>query len=153
MTIARYVICCGTAAGFATLAAMTVSARGAGKHPLQPVNATSHWLHGEKAAAVRRADLAHTGPALITHFASCAFWALPFARWLVSRPPRSPLHMLGEASLLSAFAAAFDYGVVPKRLTPGWELALPGRAVAAIFAAMAVGLAAGGLAAQDKHPS
>jgi hypothetical protein len=49
---------------------------------------------------------------------------------------------------MSAVAGVVDYGIVPRRLTPGWELALPPKSVAAVLAAMALGLAAGGILAQ-----
>jgi hypothetical protein len=49
----------------------------------------------------------------------------------------------------SAFAAAFDYGVIPKRLTPGFEKRLDTVSMVAAFAAIAIGLAAGALMAQE----
>ena len=51
---------------------------------------------------------------------------------------------------LAALAAATDYGATPKRFTPGWELALSRRGMAAVYAAMAAGLAAGVLATQGE---
>ena len=41
---------------------------------------------------------------------------------------------------VSATAYVTDYCVVPKRLTPGFELRLPRRALAPIYAALALGL-------------
>jgi hypothetical protein len=49
---------------------------------------------------------------------------------------------------MSAIAAAIDYGATPKRLTPGWELVLSKRSMAATYGAMALGLAAGALVAR-----
>jgi hypothetical protein len=49
---------------------------------------------------------------------------------------------------MSAIAAAIDYGVTPKQLTPGWELVLSKRSMAATYGAMALGLAAGALLAR-----
>jgi hypothetical protein len=43
---------------------------------------------------------------------------------------------------VSALAYLTDYHVVPKRLTPGFELRLPGGALAAAYAALALGLSA-----------
>ncbi len=40
-----------------------------------------------------------------------------------------------------------DYHVVPQRLTPGFELRLPRRRFAPIYAALAAGLAIGAMAA------
>ena len=50
--------------------------------------------------------------------------------------------------MVSAIAAAVDYGATPKRFTPGWELVLSKRAMAAAYLAMAAGLAVGALVAR-----
>lgn len=44
---------------------------------------------------------------------------------------------------MSAFAAAVDYGVTPKRFTSRWEFVLTKRSAALTYAAMALRLAAG----------
>jgi len=151
MSTGRYALYSGTMAGLASLLALMVSAKSEGRGALQPVNATSHWLHGGKAGEVSKADVQHTGIGLATHAASAMFWAVPFALWLSSRSPRSLPRLFCEASLLSAFAALFDYGVVPKRLTPGWEHAVSRSAIAGAFVALAVGLAGGAWAAQRRR--
>jgi hypothetical protein len=150
MSTARYALYSGTLAGLASLLTVMAQARGEGRGVFQPVNATSHWLHGDRAGSVRRADLQHTGVGLVTHAASALFWALPFAFWLSRREPRSLPRLFCEASALSAFAALFDYGVIPRRLSPGWELAVSRRAVAGAFAALALGLTAGAWLAQRR---
>jgi hypothetical protein len=76
------------------------------------------------------------------------FWAVPFEAWLAARPPRTTAGLLRDACAMSAIAAAIDYGVTPKRLTPGWELVLSKRSMVATFGAMALGLAAGALIAR-----
>ena len=139
----------GSAASLAAAAALAVLARAEGKGALQPVNSTSHWLHGEQAGAYRDADMAHTGVGFGTHHASAIFWALFFERWLVTRRRRTPLAMLRDAAVMSAIAAAVDYGATPKRLTPGWEEVLSKRSIVAVYGAMALGLAAGAMITQD----
>jgi hypothetical protein len=52
---------------------------------------------------------------------------------------------------MSAIAAVVDYGVAPKRLTPGWELVLNKRSIVAAYGALALGLAAGALLTQRHH--
>ena len=47
----------GTIAGVAMAAALAWLAKKEGKAAVQPVNATSHWLHGEHAGTIREADL------------------------------------------------------------------------------------------------
>jgi hypothetical protein len=111
-------------------------------------NATSHWLHGDSAALHREPDAAHTFIGYATHHASALFWAVPFEAWLAARPPCTTAGLLRDACAMSAIAAAIDYGVTPKRLTPGWELVLSKRSMAATFGAMALGLAAGAIVAR-----
>jgi hypothetical protein len=139
----------GTTASIVSTAALAILATLEGKGALQPTNATSHWLHGESAAAFAHMDTRHTGLGYATHHASALFWAWPFAAWLASRPDRSSVQMLRDASVLSAIAATVDYGITPKRLTPGWELVLPTRSMFAAFAALAIGLALGARVTQD----
>jgi len=147
----RYVLLCSLGAGVASAAALSLLSTLEGEGPWRPSNATSHWLHGDEAAAHRELDLAHTGLGLATHQASAAFWAVPFAAWLARRPRRTGAEMLRDSTAMAAFAGAFDYLLVPKRLTPGWELAVSTRSVVGGFVAMALGLAAGGLLAQSAR--
>ncbi|WP_183433334.1 hypothetical protein [Mesorhizobium sp. RMAD-H1] len=151
MRTMRYALCCGTAAGLTTTAALMLLARLEGRSPWQPANATSHWVWGEEAGAMEEADMRHTLLGLLTNQLSAMFWGLPFGAWLARRPPRDAPAMLRDASVMAAIAAAVDYLLMPKRLTPGWELALPKRSVAAAFGALALGLALGGLAARPRH--
>lgn len=144
-----FAIVSGTVASIASTAALALLARADGKGALQPTNATSHWLHGEQAGSFSRADVAHTLVGYGTHHASAVFWALPFEIWLASRPPRVPLLLLRDASVISMIAAAVDYGATPKRLTPGWELVLSKRSILATYGAMALGLTAGALITQQ----
>jgi hypothetical protein len=43
--------------------------------------------------------------------------------------------------MTSAIAAVVDYGLTPHRFTPGWELVLSKRSMAAAYLAMAAGFA------------
>lgn len=133
----------GAVAGFAAVGALALLARAEGKGALQPINATSHWLHGEQAAACDRLDAGHTLTGLVTNYAAAVFWALPFELWRAWRRPSSTRALLRGACVTSAVAAAVDYGLTPKRFTPGWELVLSKRALAATYAVMALGLATG----------
>ena len=115
---------------------------------MQPINATSHWLHGDKAAACDALDARHTLIGFATHWASAVFWALPFEFWRAQRRPPSAGALLRGACMTSAVAAAIDYGVTPKRFTPGWELVLSKRAMVATYGVLAFGLASGTQLAQ-----
>lgn len=140
----------GTAAGIASAAALALLARTEGKGALQPINATSHWLQGDQAAYCDRLDARHTLTGLLTHYASAVFWALPFEFWRSRRRSSTAGGLLLGAALTSATAAAVDYGITPKRFTPGWELVLGKRSLAMTYGALALGLAAGALLAQPR---
>ncbi len=141
----------GTAASVSSTVALTLLARAAGRSPTQPVNATSHWLHGDRAARFEGADLAHTGVGYATHHAATLFWSTIFETWLGDRR-LAPLPMLQHAMAMSAIAAVVDYAATPHRFTPGWELVLSKGDMAAAYVAMALGLAAGSLAARGTPP-
>ena len=139
----RFALVSGTIASATSTVALALLARAEGKGALQPVNSTSHWMNGQQAASVRKADLAHTAVGYATHHAATVFWAVLFERWVGARRPTAVLLLLPEALAMSAVAAAVDYGATPKRFTPGWEFVLSKRSMAAAYAAMALGLAAG----------
>lgn len=132
----------GTVASIVSAALLSTVARAEGKGPLQPVNATSHWMHGPGAGRRRGADLGHTGVGYVTHHASAVFWALPFELW-VRRSRLEGGAIVGAAGVVAAAAAVLDYGILPRKLAPGWEHALSRSGVAAGFVGLALGLAAG----------
>jgi hypothetical protein len=141
----RSAVITGTVASLTSTVALVLVARLEGKAALQPLNATSHWLHGRKAADFRGVDLSRTATGYATHHAATIFWALFFARWMAVRRPDGTLPLVKDAVLMAAIAAAVDYGATPKRFTPGWELVLSKQAMAAIYLAMAAGFVAGTL--------
>jgi hypothetical protein len=138
----------GTVAAIFTTVALGLLARAEGRPPLAPVNASGHWLHGEGAGKGGRADIAHTGTGLATNHLASIFWALPFEWRLAGKEAQTPGAILREAASMAAIAAAVDYGLMPKRLTPGWENEVGPRSVIAAFGAMALGLAAGAFLTQ-----
>ena len=138
----------GTVAGLASAAALALLARAEGKGALQPINATSHWLHGEQAADCDELDAGHTLVGFATHYASAVFWALPFEFWRARHHRPSASALLRDACMTSAVAAAIDYGPTPKRFTPGWELVLGKRSLVVAYGALALGLAFGTKLAQ-----
>lgn len=54
------------------------------------------------------------------------------------RRSAAALLLVWDALTVSAFAAAVDYGVTPKRFTPRWEFMLSEQSTAATYAAMAL---------------
>lgn len=81
---------------------------------------------------------------------SALFWAVPYAIWLDSKPGRSEAEIVAGAAVTATVAAAVDYLVMPRRLTPGWELAIGRPGVAATFVGLGLGLAGGTLAARCR---
>jgi hypothetical protein len=140
----------GSIAAAITTATLAGLAKARRKGVLQPTNSTSHWLHGDGAGQVSKADLAHTGVGYATHHASAVFWALPFEAWLAARPAGSAAGIFGRAAAVAGIAALVDYALVPKRLTPGWEEVLPPRDIAAVYGALALGLAIGGMITRPR---
>ena len=138
-------ILAGTAAATAASAsALSLLARWEGRGALQPLNATSHWLHGEAAAGDARARWRTTGVGLATHAAATAFWAAIYEVWL-SRGSRRWREVVGKAAAVAGIAALVDYRATPKRFTPGWEFVLTPRAMALAYVALGAGLAAAAL--------
>ena len=143
----------GTVVSLVSAMALALLAKAEGKSALRPINATSHWLHGEKAAGCEELDATHTLIGFATHYASAVFWALPFEFWRARRRPLSTGMLLRGACMTSAIAAAVDYGVTPKRFTPGWELVLSKRSMVVTYGVLALGLLSGAKLAQALLPS
>ncbi len=135
-----------TAASLTSVAALAIASRIERKGAFQPLNATSHWLNGDQAAAVTDVDVAHTGLGFATHWAATLFWAIPLGIWNDRARRTAFLPTTGRAFAISAIAVFVDYRLTPKRFTPGWELVLTKRSIAVAYVAMAVGLAAGSAA-------
>jgi hypothetical protein len=135
----------GTVASGVSAAVLAVLANAEGKRYVQPMNATSHWLHGEAAGDVNQVDAKHTGTGLATHQGACFFWGLIFEALRSTAPDAGPARIVRDAATVSTVAAVVDYGLLPKYLTPGWEGPLPIRSIAGGFAGLALGFALGGL--------
>lgn len=145
------ILAAGAGAALASALAAAAVARSQGKGALQPLNATSHWLHGPEAGGVGGLDAAHSGVGIGTHALSALFWAVPYALWLDREPARSEAEIVAGAAVTAAAAAAVDYLVMPRRLTPGWELAIGRSGTAATFVGLGLGLAGGALAARRRR--
>jgi hypothetical protein len=143
------IVAAGVGGGVLSAAVAAGAARAEGKGALQPLNATSHWLHGPRAGRVRDLDAEHSGVGIATHALSALFWAAPYALWLRQARDRSAVEVLGGAAATAGVAAVVDYLLVPRRLTPGWELAIGRGGVGATFVGLALGLAAGALMARE----
>ncbi len=114
----------------------------------RPINATSHWLWGPKAGLRSGFDLRHTAVGAATNQSAAMFWGTLFGLHLARKRKAGFAKIARDAALMGVIASVVDYGLMPKRLTPGWELALSKSAVALTMAATAAGLGLGGMAAR-----
>ena len=142
----------GTLAGLlSALVLLATGKRDAGS-AVAPVNAESHWLWGDESLREDRPTLRHTLAGFVTHQLSTVFWATLYA--LVRgerRPGRAVTQALVGGLATSAAAAAIDYTIVPKRLTPGFEHRLSTASMLGVFAAIAGGIALGSLLLRDRE--
>jgi hypothetical protein len=134
------VLVSGTLAAAAVTAVASLASRRATGSHASALNATSHVLWGQSAARRNAVSLKYTGVGLAANYGASLFWAVFYELFGRGRR-RSTGRALRDGALVSAAAYIVDYHVVPKRLTPGFELRLPGRALAGIYAALALGLA------------
>jgi hypothetical protein len=144
--VALRAVLIGSVANLCVVAALGTLGRREGRSALAPINATSHVLHGDRAGRVDRLDASHTGVGALVNHGAAIFWALPFTWWLAQGRDRPAAQIAAGAAATAAVAGAVDYGLIPRRLTPGWELVLPPRGVVATFGALALGLAVGAVA-------
>ena len=139
-----------TGAAVAALAAVALLSRLEGHSAARPINATSDVLWGPHDALGDRADVAHTLPGLLVNVGAGFFWGAVFAFSMPPASKQTSKATIGRAFGTSLLAAVVDYGLMPQRLRPGWELALRARSVALALAAMGAGLAVGGLTARRR---
>jgi hypothetical protein len=114
--------------------------------PVAPTNAISHWIWGEKAARRDSPSLRYTAIGYGIHHASATFWSVLFERCcghVLDR--RDTGTTMAAAAATSAVACFVDYQLTPKRLKPGYEKRLSRPALAAVYGAFGMGLAAGAM--------
>lgn len=148
----------GTVSGLATAGVASLVGKCENGSYAAPLNATSHIVWGEEAAYHNRPSLKYTLMGFLLNHASTIFWAsfyeklfgrygtgkmrvrrLPFT---VSPEPVSLVKPVCGGAAVAAAAYIIDYHLIPKRFTPGFEKRVSGKSLTAIFAALAVGLAA-----------
>jgi hypothetical protein len=126
-----------------TAALMLFGKREAGSE-FAPTNAVSHWYWGEKAARRDGLSLRYTLPGYAIHHASATFWAVLFERACGDLLDRRDAGKTVLASIAAAGVACFvDYELTPQRLKPGYEKRLSRPALAVVYGAFGLGLAAG----------
>jgi hypothetical protein len=133
----------GSAASVVSTAALAVNGLRTNASPYAPTNAISHWLWGDRATRQNRPSLKYTLLGYATHHAASVMRALLFESLRRRRRPSTPAARLADAAAVSAIAYFVDYRLVPARLTPGYETRLRPPALLSVYAALALGLAAG----------
>lgn len=151
----------GTLGGLAVAITASIAGKRENGSYSAPLNATSHIIWGNEAAREDSASLKYTLTGFLLNHASAIFWALFYEKWFGGRrgpdtrgaesrkaSAKGPIEagqvakpILGAAAV-TAGAYITDYHLIPERFTPGFEKRLSGKSLAAIFAALAVGLAA-----------
>lgn len=141
----------GTLAGLLSAAVLAAVGRRDAGSPVAAINAESHWLWGDESLRENRPTLRHTLAGIVTHQLSTVFWATLHALVRGDRGAarRVPQAILGGVAT-SAAAAAIDYTLMPKRLTPGFEHRLSTGSMVGVFAAIAAGIAIGTLVLGER---
>jgi hypothetical protein len=137
------------AAAAVTLVASFVARRVTGSSAAA-LNATSHVVWGERARRQDRYSLKYTATGFGANYGASVFWAL-FYEALGGRRQRTRARALLDGALISAAAYVTDYHLVPKRLTPGFEMRIPYAALGGVYAALALGLSARDLIWRRKN--
>ena len=132
----RALVSGSVAAAAVTLVASLAGRRATGSYAA-PLNATSHVLWGGRAGRQNAYSLKYTATGFIANYGAAVFWALFYEALARRMPPP-----LTRGAAVAALAYVVDYHVVPKRLTPGFEMRLQRPALAAVYAALALGLSA-----------
>ena len=128
----------GTLASITSTAALMAFGRREANDVAHPVNGPSQWVWGQGAPHVRGFSMKHTVTGYIIHHAMSVFWAVLFEKLR----PRAPIPTIAAAGITASVAYVVDFKMVPRRLSPGFDVALPPGGIFATYACFAVGLAA-----------
>lgn len=141
----RGLISGSTASVLSTAALALLGQREAGS-AYAPTNAISHWFYGDQAARQDGPSVRHTLTGYLIHHASATFWAVLFeriaGRLLDRKQPYTTVEVATAAAAVACFA---DYQLTPARLKPGYEQRLSRPALALVYGAFGLGLAAGAM--------
>lgn len=142
----------GSLASAFSTAVLVLAGRRESRSAAAKVNAVSHWACGDEAFSHQETDLARTGLGYLTHHGAATFWATAYAA-LASQSPalRTVPGVLLGAAATSGVAYVADFKLTPCRFTPGYEHRLSTEALVAVYAALALGLAAGALALRSDY--
>jgi hypothetical protein len=135
------------------LAAAVVALRGlreAGS-AAAPINATSHGIWGDVAGTVDTVDAKHTATGLLLNVGAGVFWAFLQELAHTRVRPRGRAAAAASGFAVAGLAYVVDYHLIPRRLSPGWELRVSQRSVAYGFVALGAALALAGLMSSPRR--
>ena len=135
----------GSVGALTSTAALLLRSRHDARTALSAQNAVSHWVWGEEAMRQHSLSARHTLVGYGIHHASSVFWGVLYERSIEGAPPESLSRELLRASAFSVLANVVDFHLTPRRFKPGFERHLTKKSLLAVYAAFAVGLAAGHL--------
>jgi hypothetical protein len=136
----------GTTSSLLSTAALALFGKREAGSAFAPTNAISHWYWGERAARRDHPSPRYTLPGYAIHHASATFWAVLFERACGDLLDRRDTGKTLLASTAAAGVACFvDYEMTPQRLKPGYEKRLSRPALAVVYGAFGLGLAAGAM--------
>jgi hypothetical protein len=130
----------GTAASVVSTLVLIACGKRERDDAAQPVNGPSQWTWGRHAPHVHGFSVRYTVTGYAIHHAMSVLWAVLFERL---RPQaESPSSVAAAAGLTAAIAYNVDFGVVPTRLSPGFQAKISRRCLYATYAGFAAALAA-----------
>lgn len=137
----------GSVASLLSAGVLSLASQGETGSPYTCLNATSHWVWGDRAAGHLEPSLRHTALGYLIHHGASCFWGVLYERALGERMDAFPAKAKIITGLgAAAFACVVDYRLVPQRLSPGFELRLSRPSITAGYLAFGLGLALAGMA-------
>jgi hypothetical protein len=128
-------------ASAATTAVVSLCGQAENGNPIAPLNAISHILWGDEAAAQDDASISYTATGVALNTAAVASWAGIYEATFGPRARRgdTTAGLVGGA-VIAAAAYVTDYYIVPRRLTPGFEKRLSPASMLAVYTTLALSL-------------
>ena len=141
----------GLVAGLATFAMISWRGQKDTRSAVAPINATSHILWGDEAAANTHITLRHTLPGLLINAGATIGWSVIDQLMVrtLSRRKGALANMMGGV-FTALLAYLVDYHLVPSRLTPGWEKRISNHSLYLSLGTMGLALGIGSYWAQQR---
>lgn len=135
----------GALASLATSAAAALFGVAEDNNAVAPLNSVSHILWGDRAARRNQPSMKYTATGAALNSVAVTGWAALHELLLGRFARKGPAAAVASGAATAGLADVVDYYVVPRRFTPGFEKRLSRGALAGIYGALALSLAAGSL--------